>query len=602
MTLILIALRDYALENKNTGIDAAELEESYLKNKKAPGEEKYKLLLTGDDKKNLIELIDRTFNYDLLQNQQNPNANQDEQDEIFISQIAENYNYFKKEIEGLKKSTTKKIYDAIKKLKIVNITLDNDDDDPQAIFESLNSSGKDLSQSDLIRNFVLMGLKPKELQKVYNDSWAPMENFFGNSKNNTKVMHDFFKTFLTFQNAKIPKENELYETFKTWFYKTINQQNNTVADLCFDLHKKALYYTNIKFARSDDQNLKDIYSEIKELKMEVVFPFLLKLHADCFRRNPVLQKKDLIKIMKLCISYVVRRGICDLKSSELNNTFASLKNKIDPKNYVASIEKAFSEWTDNKRFPNDEEFSQAFKTCKIYKKQRCNYILGRLANFDSRDYFNPKNYTIEHIMPQTLSDYWREELGNDWKRVHETYLHTIGNLTLTKYNSEMSNKSFPEKRGMHGGFRESGSRLNSFLCNQEHWREEQITQRSEELTNIALQIWPRLSNQIIINENEPVQPDNRRYNQTDEIFKILDTRIKNLCPGHVTCETFKDFYKYEVRGYVINNVQKLAAVTQQQTQIKIHVPIDLKEVDDPLGICINKGYTPSDTMEELKSL
>ena len=150
LTLILIALRDYALENKNTGIDAAELEESYLKNKKAPGEEKYKLLLTGDDKKNLIELIDRTFNYDLLQ----------------------------------------------------------------------------------------------------------------------------------------------------------NQQNTTVSDLCFDLHKKALYYTNIKFARSDDQNLKDIYSEIKELKMEVVFPFLLKLHADCFRRNPVLQKKRFNKnheaLYKLC--------------------------------------------------------------------------------------------------------------------------------------------------------------------------------------------------------------------------------------------------------------------------------------------------------------
>ena len=164
----------------------------------------------------------------------------------------------------------------------------------------------------------------------------------------------------------------------------------------------------------------------------------------------------------------------------------------------------------------------------------------------------------------------------------------------------MSNKSFPEKRDMHGGFRESGSRLNSFLCNQELWREEQITQRSEELTNIALQIWPRLSNQIIINENEPVQPDNRRYNQTDEIFKILDTRIKNLCPGHVTCEIFKDLYKYKVRGYVINNVQKLAAVTQQQTQIKIHVPIDLKEVDDPLGICSNKGYTPSDSYGRTK--
>ena len=316
LTLILIVLRDYARQKPDSGIDAAEIESKYLGNK---------LILNGEDKNILTKLINGTFNFDAFQN-----SGEDEDDAV-LPKLAENYKFFKKKLELRNPElTSRQVYDALGKLKIVNITL-GDDDNPQVIFESLNSSGKDLSKSDLIRNFMLMGLDKRTMDIIYKNYWAPMEELFGN---NSVLMDNFFKDYLTLQGRTIPAEEQVYEKFKSWFY-TVSKKSE-IPDLCNDIYKKAKDYTNIKFARHDNPRLQAVYAEIKELKMEVSYPFLLKIHAD-FRQG-IITEDDLIKIMFICISYVVRRDICGLSSASLNQTFAGLRRSINTQNYADLIE------------------------------------------------------------------------------------------------------------------------------------------------------------------------------------------------------------------------------------------------------------------------
>ncbi len=579
LMLILIAIRDYASQKSITDINAAD---NYLKNNAAIGLERYKLLLTGEDQDIMIQLINNEYDFTALQD----NADDEDDDNTpVVPKLIAGYNFFKGKLTAQNPDLTpQEIYNALGKLKIVNITLDQNDD-PQAIFESLNSSGKDLSQSDLIRNFILMGLEQDNMNNIYDNYWAPMEKLFGGNDRNTILMDNFFKDYLTLQLGRIPKENQLYEEFKAWRNSSIN--DNQITDLCYDIYRKAKYYTDIKFARSNNNQLKKVYAEIKELKMEVIYPFLLKIHADCFKGDPLINTAQLIEIMKLCISYAVRRTVCGLSSNGLGNLFAAFRRRIDNKNYTASINQAFSNLSGTQKFPDDNEFAEAFKTCELYKKRRCNYILGQLANFQSRDYFNPRNFTIEHVMPQTLTPEWKDELGADYSRVHKKYLHTVGNLTLTKYNSEMSNRSFIEKKTMEGGFIQSGSRLNSYICMQDTWNENKIKDRAEKLAEQALLIWPGLNAPAIADNipDEVTEADAAAVTQEEqplniqEIFERLDRRINNLAPGKITREKFTshgyDVYQYKFKG------QNITAVTPQQIQVRIFVKMDYNNVVIP---------------------
>ena len=563
LTLILVALRDFARENPDKGIDAEQIQEWYLKNRFLRGTEQYKLLLTGGDRKILI---------DLVKGELPPKQNNDS-----LPRLVKNYNYFKSKIKfGELKPV--EVFEAMGKLKIVNITLSYDDD-PQAIFESLNSTGKDLSKSDLIRNFVLMGLKPEVMTTIYEKSWRPMEELFGNTENNTKLMDDFFKDYLTAQKREIPREDKIYEKFKAWYYEAISKTK--IENVCNDIFQKARYYTGISFARHSNPELQSVYSEIQELDMQVSYPLLLKVHED-FDKD-IIKESELIEILRLCISYIVRRKICDLDSRGLGKLFVKLINQLKQNNYVESLKQAFLGLKDKNRFPSDEEFYNKFMSCDIYGQRRCNYILGQLANFESKDKINPKNFTIEHIMPQdvNLSPEWQNELGSNWRTVQRIYLHTIGNLTLTKYNSEMSNKSFIEKRDMSGGFVQSGSKLNSFVCKQSHWNENIITERAKLLTKDALRIWPGLSKTATEKPTPPKQEEKIEPPQPimEELFKILDKRIENLFPAMFERVVLKSYTAYKIYG------KNYATVSQQKKRLKVIVEMKFQDVADPTGIC-----------------
>lgn len=565
LTLLLLALRDYAIKNpEDQTINARRIDNMLLKNEYEVGDERYKLLLTETDRDILMKLVD-----------EKPIA------EDTKSKLLDNYRFFVGKIAD-KELPPAEIYESIGKLQIVNITLDRTVDDAQAIFESLNSTGKELSESDLIRNYVLMGLEPAEQTYVYEHLWRPMELLFVYETQGS-IMDRFFRDYLTMKLTRIPKQGRVYEEFKLYH---LNCEFGSIRELCQDLLTYSKYYTDIVFKRSSNPILKSLYEDIIDLRMEVSYPFLLKVHND-FAEH-VISQDNLLQIIRLCISYVFRRSICDVPPNSLNKTFATLRNEIRTNDYLNSIKAFFVLQDGYKEFPNDERFTTAFKSRDIYNMRSRNFILRQLENFGNKAPICIENYTIEHIMPQNhnLSPEWQEMLGDNWKELQKTYLHTIGNLTLTAYNSEMSDHSFLTKIDMEGGFKESALRLNSFVVKQSKWTEETIKERACILAEKAKQIWPfpvitdaELAPYRI--EKKPAERYSLATYDTNAftrmLFEILDRRIQNLSPN-----VKREFKKLYVAYKLDTN---FADIVFQKQRLRISVNMKFSEVIDSKGIC-----------------
>lgn len=565
LTLLLLALRDYAIKNPNdTTINARRIDNMLLKNEYESGDERYKLLLTETDRDILISLVE-----------EKPIA------EGTRSRLIENYNFFAGKLAD-KEIQPAEVYESIGKLQIVNITLDRAVDDAQAIFESLNSTGKELSESDLIRNYVLMGLEPSEQTYVYEHLWRPMEQLFIYETQGT-VMDAFFRHYLTMKLSRIPKQGRVYEEFKLYH---LNCEFGTIRELCQDLLEHAKYYTNIVFKRNTDTDLKKLYEDIIDLRMEVSYPFLLKIHHDCV--EGLITSDELKKILKLCISYVLRRAICEIPTNSMNKTFATLKNYIRPDDYLNSIKAFFVMQDTYKEFPDDDKFEGAFVSRDIYNMRARNYILSRLENFENKAPIIIENYTIEHIMPQNknLSLEWQADLGTEWQEVQKKYLHTIGNLTLTAYNSEMSDRPFLEKMDIPGGFKESALRLNKYVVLQNKWNEKHIQERANELAKKAESIWSYPT--LTVAELAPYQVEDKTVQKysletydvnafTRILFESLDKRIMNLSPA------VKKEYKKLYVAYKLDT--NFVDIVFQKQRLRISINMKFSEINDPNSIC-----------------
>ncbi len=565
LSLLLIALRDYAEEHPEDGtINARRIDNMLLKNEYEDGDERYKLLLTETDRDLLISLVEKKPISDLG-----------------LSHILSNYDFFAGKIANMELQP-KDVYEAIGKLQIVNITLDRNVDDAQAIFESLNSTGKELSESDLIRNYVLMRLEPSEQQYVYEHMWRPMEQLFDYEKQDS-VMDRFFRDYLTMKTTRIPKIDRVYKSFKAYH---LTCEFSTIRELCADLLTYATYYTNMVFRKSDKPVLKSLYSDIGDLRMEVAFPFLLKAHNDC--AEGVITEDDLIEIIKMCISYVFRRSICSIPTNSLNKTFATLRNEIKADDYINSIKAFFVLRDDYKGFPDDEKFEKAFVSRDIYNMRSRNFILSHLENFGNKAPIIIENYTIEHIMPQNSNPRgeWKTMLGANWKEVQKTYMHTIGNLTLTAYNSEMSDNPFMVKMNMEGGFKESALRLNAYLVKLTEWNEQHIKERAKLLAEKAEQIW--IYPEITAAELAPYQVEEKPAQKytigsydinafTRTLFDMLDRRICNLSP-----DVKREFKKLYI-AYKLDT--KFADIKVQKQRLCISLNMKFSEIHDPKGLC-----------------
>lgn len=479
ISILLCAIKDYVqkfnLETKL--INLAKIKNQFLYNSDEIDEDRYKLLLNVQDKETYIKLIDNT-----IFTVNKPATN-----------IIKCYEFFYERIEDFIKQHGQidEIYAGIFKLSLVSISLDKDSDNPQMIFESMNSTGKDLSQTDLLRNYLLMDLTPEKQTRLYKTYWKPMEELFGEDiyKNDVNKFDYFIRDFLTLKSdtGHICKINNVYENFKR-YYLDNNCEKFAVLK---DLFTYAKYYACIDLLQEKDDELKLYWQEFKKLDSHVVYPFLLKLYDDYSRQ--ILIKEDFKKILQVVISYLWRRAICEIPTNSLSKTFATLYQAVDKEDYVNSVIKAFVFKSSYKRFPSDYEVREKLQTKDIYHFRLRKYLLEALENYYHKEPIdlNTANYTIEHIMPQNIEHNlsWQQMLGEDWQEVHSLYLHTLGNLTITGYNAEMSNKSFWEKVNGESGFKHSHLKLNESIAQCDVWNKKAIQRRTNILTDIILKIW-----------------------------------------------------------------------------------------------------------------
>jgi uncharacterized protein with ParB-like and HNH nuclease domain/alkylated DNA nucleotide flippase Atl1 len=376
----------------------------------------------------------------------------------------------------------------LKKLIVVDVRLTRGADHPQLVFEAMNSTGKKLSQADLIRNFVLMDLSPKDQTRLYEDYWYPMEREFAGA--HAGRFDEFVRHYLTMRTGSTPRFGDIYDAFKTHAVG-LEGEGALREKVVVDLAKHARWFVAMALGKEPDSALSKAFAEIEQLRATVVYPFLLRLYADY--EIGVLSKGDFIQILRNTIAYLFRRVICRIPTNSLNNTFAGLAGSIDPAKYVESIGARFLTLGSYKRFPTDLEFNEALRVEDLYHSQRAPYFFRTMENHGRKEEVSTADYSIEHIMPQNenLRSEWRIDLGTDWKDVQSRLLHTLGNLTLTGYNPELSDRPFLEKRDLAGGFRNSPLRLNQGLGQLEVWNEAAINARAEELAVQAISIWER---------------------------------------------------------------------------------------------------------------
>ncbi|GAA7244659.1 DUF262 and DUF1524 domain-containing protein [Helicobacter pylori] len=555
ITLLCIALRSHLSDE----VKCEEIE-SYLINSDKDGDKKFRLILSESDKDTLLSLIDK--------NKRKPSEPS--------VKIMENFKLFEKWIsENTDKLET--IFKGLEKLMIVYIALDKEKDDPQLIFESMNSKGIELTQTDLIRNYIIMETETEEKQKdFYNGYWRAMEEDF---KQNETLFNRFVRHYLTIKTGKIPNIKKVYGAFKDYQQK----EGIEIENLLKDLQKYCGYFCQIAFKKEADKDLNKALSFLVDLEMDVVYPLLLELYSDY--RDGVLSKQDFIPIIALTESYICRRTVCGFGLNGLNKIFPSFTKKIDKKQYLKSVEKHFGSLKGKQRFPNNDEFKDLFITIDFYKLQKIKYFLERLENFDTKEPVDTQKCNIEHIMSQTLTPEWQKDLGENFEAIHEKYLHTIGNLTLTGYNSEYSNNSFQEKRDMEKGFKQSSLKLNQSLKDLEPFGEKEIEKRASDLADWALKIWtyPKLDLETL--EEYKPKKDKKEKKVYDlssykfsphsrELFDILRKEIKAFDEG-ITENFMKHYITYK-HGTIFASIGPL------KSELNLNLKMDFSELQDEI--------------------
>ncbi|WP_231261016.1 DUF262 and DUF1524 domain-containing protein [Helicobacter pylori] len=574
ITLLLIALRNHLSDE----VKREEIEDHYLINSDKDGDKKFRLILSESDKDTLLSLIDK--------DRRKPSEPS--------SKIVENFKLFE---EWISKNTNKleTIFKGLEKLTIVWISLGKKDD-PQLIFESMNSKGMELTQTDLIRNYIVMETEIEKQEGFYNKYWRAMEEKF---KQNKKWFDRFVRHYLTIKTREIPNINKVYVVLKDYWQK----EGVGIEGLLKDLQKYCGYFCQIVFKKETNKDLNKALGFLVDLEMDVIYPLLLELYSDY--SDGVLSKDDFKNSIDLIESYLCRRAVCGLGTNSLNKVFPSFTKHIQKDEYFKSLKAHFGSLTNNQKFPNDDEFKDRLITIAFYnkfkKKTKC--FLERLENFDTNEPVDTQKCTTEHIMPQTLTEEWERDLGENFKEIHDKYLHTIGNLTLTGYNNEYSNKSFKEKQGMEKGFKNSPLRLNKGLRKLESFGEEEIKKRANDLADLALKIWtyPKLDTETL--EKYKPKKDKKEKKVYDlssykfgshsrELFDILRKGIKALDEKIV--ENFnQDYISYKFGKNFVD-------IVAQTKDLKLYLNMKFNELQDEKNLArdmTNKGHLGNGDIE-----
>jgi uncharacterized protein with ParB-like and HNH nuclease domain/predicted transport protein len=577
VSLLLAALAQAVAESEPfDGFSRRKIKNYYLVNPEETGERHFKLLLSQTDKDSLTAIVG--------------DGEPPKQPSLRINA---NFDSFKRWIgEGKVELAT--LCRGLAKLVVVDIALTRDQDNPQLIFESMNSTGKELSQADLIRNFILMGLEPALQTKLYEQFWRPMELDFGQEAYGTHF-DSFMRHYLTVMTGEIPNINAVYDAFKNHARTTradFSDDKAHIESLVREIRDYARHFCAMALGCEPDADLKFAFHDLRELKVDVAYPFLLELYHDY--KAEMLSKADLLASVRLIEAYVFRRAICAIPTNSMNKTFATFTKALKKDRYLESVQAHFLGLPSYRRFPSDDEFRRDFQTRDIYNFRSRSYWLRRLENYGRKERVAVDEYTIEHILPQNenLSSKWREALGDEWQRIQQTWLHTLGNLTLTAYNSDYSDRAFTEKRDMpdapEKGLKQSPLRLNQGLGALEMWNEETIKARAAKLAETGIGVWPAPKLPQDILDAYRSKPDVVTAYTIDDhpnlltpamrlVFDAFRKAVLALDPC-VSEEFLKLYVAYKAETNFVD-------VVPQAKRLRLALNMRFSEVNDPKGLC-----------------
>lgn len=556
------------------GFSAAKLRAYYLTNTLESGDRYFKLLLSQTDALTLKAIVRKA------ELPKEPSLRIIQNFELFIRLIAE------------QPHTLVAIYQGLAKLVVVDIALNRGQDNPQLIFESMNSTGKELSQADLIRNFVLMGLEPVLQTRLYEDYWRLMELDFGQEAYGTRF-DGFMRHYLTVRSGEIPRESDVYEAFKD-YASTKSVAEAGIEALVKDIRAFARYFCAMALGKETNPELGWAFHELQELKVDVAYPFLLTLYDDYAGGR--FSAADFAAVVRLIEAYVFRRAVCAIPTNSMNKTFATFGKALKKERYLESIEAHFLSLPSYRRFPNDEEFRRSLLARDYSNFRGRTYLLRRLENHGRKERV-PLEYTVEHILPQNpdLPIPWKQALGPEWQAVQQKWLHTLGNLTLTGCNPEYSDRPFAEKRDMTGGFKESPLRLNAELRHLDAWNETTIQERAARLADQALVVWPvpllktsTLATYQVAKvkttggytiEDHPYLAKGSEANGRGmrALFEIFRKEVLALDPC-VTEEFLKQYVAYKAETNFVD-------VVPQAKRLILSINLTYSEIDDPKKLC-----------------
>jgi uncharacterized protein with ParB-like and HNH nuclease domain/predicted transport protein len=567
-TLLMIALRDHIVETGFSGAEdgptAKRIDAYFLKNEQEDRERRYKLILRRHDESSLRALIDgRDLPSDASEN------------------ISDNYDLFR----GLLKTVDPAlVYRGLGRLIVVDVKLDATDN-PQLVFESLNSTGVDLSQSDLIRNFILMRLPEKEQTKLYNDRWSKIETLFRGSD---RTFDAFARDYLALRThaSKQEKASNIYRAFREVFDEFV-AKDGSLDKLLEHMQRHATYYAAFSLSVGVPKPLQTSMSRLKSL---VDVPAILVMHLfECHQKLRTMTEAEFQEALALLESYVLRRSICDGQTRGYWQIFADIAEEIDVKKPLSSLKGILASQHESYRYPSDPEFQRCLKDRDLYNTRICWHVLEQLENHGSKEITDTSALQIEHIVPQNpkLNAAWQKMLGKNWRDVQQAWLHRLGNLTLTGYNSKYSDRSFEDKKTIDDGFEESAVRLNKFVRDQKKWTEAEMQRRSGLLASRAVKVWPPLvADPALVKEIQKARLRRRAAKKNveavsmteyaRELFDLLRVRVKKL-DSDVTEMAETKSVSYHAPVFFLE-------VLPRKDYLTLLLPLEFNEVTDASGI------------------
>lgn len=573
LTLLLAALRDHIAETgwqgDVNGPTSNRIDAYFLNNVQEDGARRHKLVLRRHDQATLAAILDRV-----------------EMPEQSSERVRENYEFFRDRIVSVDPAV---VYEGIGRLVVVDVTLDRGADDPQLVFESLNSTGVALGQSDLIRNYLLMRLPEREQTRMYEVYWSKVEQLF---KGSERTFDSFARDFIALKThaSKQGRADQIYFDFRRQVAPEV-REGQSLELLLNDMLRSARSYAAFAIGTAVQEELRDAFARLRH-QVDVPAILIMRLF-ECWDAG-TLAVDEFVAAVELIQSYIMRRAVCGEETRGYWRLFADFAYRLDGERPVASLQAMFARETGNYRFPADEEFRKALEDRDLYSKRVCFDVLERLENHGTNELSNTAAYSIEHVMPQNknLSQEWRAMLGQNWEDVQREWLHRLGNLTLTGYNSTYSDRPFEEKKTIKDGFDQSAVRLNEFIRKQPRWSAAEMRERGAALAAKAITVWPPL-----VVDRDEVEADERR-----EMLERAKRRDPAKVPMSQAARALFDQLSIALRGLDSRIIEVAEAksvsyhgpaffveVIPRKNRLTLIFDLEFNEVEDSSGLAADSA-------------